>query len=85
MDDGRPVRDLVRAESNLSDKPQVATCCHGLKYTWRFINRLIVPVRVLVPIAVVFVGFCRLGERMMHAMRRAVSEKKKQGAGDEKT
>ena len=72
-----------RAKSNLSDKPQVATCCHGLKYTWRFINWLIVPIRVLVPIAVVFVGFCRLGERVMNAMGRAVSEKKKQGASDE--
>ena len=61
----------------------MATCCHGLKYTWRFINWLIVPVRVLVPLAVVFVGFCRLGERVMHAMGRAVCEKKKQGASGE--
>ena len=73
----------MQAKSNLSDKPQVATCCHRLKYTWWFVNWLIVLVRVLVPIAVVFVGFCRLGERVMHAMGRAVSEKKKQGAGDE--
>ena len=73
----------MQAKSNLRDKPQVATCCHGLKYTWRFVNWLIVMVRVLLPIAVVFVGFCRLGERVMHAMGRAVSEKKKQDASYE--
>jgi hypothetical protein len=73
----------VRAKINLSDKPKVTTCCHGLKYTWRFINWLVLPIRVLAPIAVVFMGFCRLGERVMNAMRRTVSEKKKQGASEE--
>ena len=73
----------MRAKSNLRDKPQVATCCYGLKYTLRFINWLTLPIRVLAPIAVVFMGFCRLGERVMDAMWRAVSEKKKQGASDE--
>ena len=73
----------MQAKSNLSDKPQVATCCHGLKYTGRFVDWLFVMVRLIVPIAVVFVGFCRLGERVMHAMGRAVSEKKKQDASYE--
>jgi hypothetical protein len=76
---------LERAECNLSDKPEVATCCHGLKYARRFINRRVLPIRVLVLIAVVFVSICRLRERMMNTMRRAVSEKKKQGTSDEKT
>jgi hypothetical protein len=76
---------LERAKSNLSDKPEVAICGYGLKYARRFINRRVLPIRMLVLIAVVFVTICRLRERMMNTMRRAVSEKKKQGASDEKT